>query len=77
MAEEYSIKEILAAELQQVEDELERPRHLQEACEILIRDLKSQKHLTKWKQRNVEHQIKRIDEIVQYCHTLRSAQKGQ
>lgn len=77
MADVHSRKEILAAELERVEGELERPGHLQEACEILIRDLRSQGHLTEWKRRNVKHQIKRLDEIVQHCRTLKSAQQGQ
>ena len=70
-------KEILGAELQRVENELEKPRHLQEACEILIGDLKSQGGLTKWKERNVKAQIKNLREIVRHCQTLRNAQKGQ
>ena len=70
-------KEILGAELQRVENELERPRHLQEACEILIEDLKSQGDLTKWKERNVKAQIKNLREIVRHCQTLKNAQKGQ
>ena len=70
-------KEILGAELQRVENELKRPRHLQESCEILIEDLKSQGDLTKWKERNVKAQIKNLREIVRHCQTLKNAQKGQ
>ena len=70
-------EEILGAELQRVENELERPRLLQEACEILIEDLKSQGELTKWKERNIKAQIKNLREIVRHCQTLKNAQKGQ
>ena len=76
MTNPSSRKEILGAELQRVENELERPRHLQEACEILIEDLKSQGDLTKWKERNVRAQIKNLREIVRHCQTLKNAQKG-
>jgi hypothetical protein len=76
MAERQFYKDIMAGELRQVERELEQPVLLEEACKVLIEDLESQRDLTAWKKRNVTAQIKNLREIVQYCRTLKSAQKG-
>lgn len=76
MADRQSYKDILAGELRRVEQELEQPVLLEEACQALIKDLASQHNLTAWKRRNVTTQIKNLREIVQYCRNLKNAQKG-
>ena len=76
MAKAPSREKILGAELQPVEDEQEKSKYLQKACEDLIENLKGQQNLTKWKERNIRAQIKSLRWIVRHCQTLRSAQKG-
>jgi len=76
MTNPSSRKDILAGELRRVEQELEQPVLLEEACQTLVEYLTNQHDLTAWKRRNVAAQIKNLREIVQYCRTLKSAQKG-